>query len=32
VVVFDEASQVTLPLALMGMLAGSKYIFVGDDR
>ncbi len=32
VVVFDESSQITLPLAIMGMLAGSKYIFIGDER
>jgi DNA replication ATP-dependent helicase Dna2 len=31
VVVFEDASQITLPQAIMGMLAGSRYIFIGDE-
>lgn len=31
-VIFDEASQVTLPLAIMGMLTARRCIFVGDHR
>jgi len=32
VIIFDESSQITLPLAIMGMLAGQKYIFIGDEH
>jgi DNA replication ATP-dependent helicase/nuclease Dna2 len=32
VVIFDDASQITLSQAIMGMLAGSRYIFIGDER
>lgn len=31
-VIFDEASQITLPLAVMGMLAGKRFIFFGDQK
>jgi DNA replication ATP-dependent helicase/nuclease Dna2 len=32
VVIFEDASQFTLPQAILGMLAGSRYIFFGDER
>ena len=32
VVIFDEDSQIALPLAIMGMLAGEPHVFIGDDR
>ena len=31
-IIFDEASQITLPLAMMAMLSGQKYIFIGDHK
>jgi DNA replication ATP-dependent helicase Dna2 len=31
-VIFDEASQITLPLAIMGMLSAKRYIFIGDQE
>jgi len=31
-VIFDEASQVTLPLALMAMRRGSRFVFIGDQK
>jgi DNA replication ATP-dependent helicase Dna2 len=32
VVVFEDASQITLPQAIIGMLAGSRFIFIGDEH
>lgn len=32
VVIFDEASQITLPLALMAMRKGVRFIFIGDQK
>ncbi len=32
VIVVDEASQVTLPLAVMAMLAADTFIFIGDEK
>jgi DNA replication ATP-dependent helicase Dna2 len=31
-VIFDEASQITLPLAVMGMLVARRFIFIGDQK
>ncbi|MGC8878444.1 MAG: DEAD/DEAH box helicase, partial [Anaerolineae bacterium] len=31
-VIFDEAGQVTLPLAISGMLSDERYIFIGDHK
>lgn len=31
-IVFDEASQVTVPLALMAMRKGRRFVFVGDQK
>lgn len=31
-VIFDEASQITLPLAVMGMLTSKRFIFFGDQK
>ena len=31
-VIFDEASQITIPLALMAMRKGCRFIFVGDHK
>ena len=31
-VIFDEASQITVPLAVMAMLAAKRYVFIGDHK
>ncbi|WP_439850540.1 DEAD/DEAH box helicase [Pseudomonas syringae] len=31
-VIFDEASQITVPLALMAMRKGKRFIFIGDQK
>ncbi|HTP27799.1 MAG TPA: AAA domain-containing protein, partial [Anaeromyxobacteraceae bacterium] len=31
-ILFDEASQITVPLALMAMRKGKRFIFVGDQQ
>ncbi len=31
-IVFDEASQITVPLALMAMRKGKRFIFIGDQK
>lgn len=31
-VIFDESGQVTLPIAVVGMMAGKRYIFIGDHK
>jgi DNA replication ATP-dependent helicase Dna2 len=31
-VIFDEASQITLPLALMAMRKAKRFIFIGDQK
>lgn len=31
-VIFDEASQITLPLAMMGMLVAKRALFIGDHK
>jgi DNA replication ATP-dependent helicase Dna2 len=31
-VVFDEASQITVPLALMAMRKGKRFVFIGDPK
>lgn len=32
VIIFDEASQLTVPLAMAAMAAGTKFIFIGDHK
>lgn len=32
VILFDEASQITVPLALMAMRRGKRFVFIGDQQ
>lgn len=32
IIIFDEAGQLSIPLAIAAMVKGSKYIFIGDHR
>jgi len=32
VIIFDEAGQMTLPLAFAGMMSGQKFIYIGDHK
>ncbi len=31
-IIFDEAGQINIPVAMRGMTGGSKYIFIGDHQ
>ncbi len=31
-IIFDEASQITVPLALMAMRKGKRFVFIGDQQ
>lgn len=31
-IIFDEAGQITLPVAIAGMMSGRRYVFIGDHR
>lgn len=31
-IIFDEASQITMPLAIMAMRKGRRFIFIGDQK
>ena len=32
VIIFDEAGQLSIPLAIAAMVKGSKFIFIGDHK
>lgn len=31
-IIFDEASQITIPLAILAMMSGKRFIFIGDHK